>query len=560
MAKAAREQRVVLSTLPATSFERRLAFATAGVSLVVFAALVPFAQVKLTPVPAFIPLYQASITIIDVITVALLFGQYRIERSPALLVLACAYVFTALLTMAHTLSFPGLFSPTGLFGAGPQTTAWLYMAWHAVFPLCIAAYAWLSRRQRKPLPSSASIIIAAVAATVVIAGTFVSLSTLGHDLLPPIMAGSGYTSNMILVVGTVWIIGIVALVALWSRRTHSVLDVWLMVVMCVWLCEVALSALLNAGRFDLGFYAGRIYGLLAASFVLMMLLSEVTALYDRVAQAQASESEQRERHLSEMEALLAHAERLNELSRMTPALAHELNQPLTAVGNYLEAARAQAQAGKPEVSDALMRKAVDQVHRAGQILARLRAFLVREESEKSVEDVRTIIEEACSLALIAASQVEIDIRTDLDPAAAGVIIDKVQIEQVLTNLIRNAIEAMSQPSQRILSISSKIRDRMVEISVADNGSGLAPEVRERLFQAFSTTKRSGMGVGLSICRVIIEAHGGKLWAEDNVGGGTVFRFTLPAADSDLDGWESDATASLPSDHLADASTLRRSHT
>jgi PAS domain S-box-containing protein len=297
-------ERVFLSTLPAGRGERRLALAVVLLSLLAFAALAPFARVQLARADAFIPAYQSALAIGDLITAVLLFGQFSILRSLGLRILASAYLFTALMVGVHALSFPGLFSPTGLLGAGPQTTAWLYMFWHGGFPLFVLGYARLGKAASGTAGSPGAVgtaILSSVAGVVAAVIALTLLVTTGQALLPPIMDGSHYTPLMIGVVSTVWLLSLAALVALWMRRPHSVLDLWLMVVMCAWLFDVALSAVLNAGRFDLGFYAGRIYGLMAASFVLLVLLLETRALYARLARSLEAERSAAESRAQELQ-------------------------------------------------------------------------------------------------------------------------------------------------------------------------------------------------------------------------------------------------------------------
>jgi two-component system sensor kinase FixL len=167
--------------------------------------------------------------------------------------------------------------------------------------------------------------------------------------------------------------------------------------------------------------------------------------------------------------------------------------------------------------------------RAGQIIRRLRDFVARGESERRVEDVKKLVEEASALALVGAKDRGVRVRFEFDPRTDFVLADKVQIQQVLLNLMRNAIEAMEEAEKRELVVSTvSAQDNMIEISVADTGTGIAPEVSAQLFQPFITTKRQGMGVGLSISRTIVEAHGGSIAPRSNPGGGTVFSFTLPA--------------------------------
>jgi signal transduction histidine kinase len=266
-----------LSQLPADRSDQRIALIVVGLSALIFLALAPFAKLPLAPVPAFIPIYQSALIISDLVTAVLLLGQFAILRSRALLVLASAYLFTALITVSHTLSFPGLVAPGGWLGAGPQTTAWLYMFWHGVFPLLVVVYARLgdARLEGGSVRHAITLSVGAVAGLVL---ALTLLATVGRELLPAIMTGNRYTTAMIFVVGGVWLLSLVALLVLWRQRRRSILDVWLMVVMCAWLFDIALAAVLNAGRFDLGFYAGRVYGLLAATFVLMVLLLESSAL------------------------------------------------------------------------------------------------------------------------------------------------------------------------------------------------------------------------------------------------------------------------------------------
>ena len=276
-------RRVFPSLIQPGRAQRRLALIVVLLSAAVFLVVAPFATTPLPQIPAFIPVYQSALVISDLITAVLLFSQFSFLRSPSLLVLTMGYLFTALMTIAHGLTFPGLFSPSGLLGAGPQSTAWLYMFWHAGFPLFVIGYAALKRDRRALSPRGA---IATGGATVVgLAGGFTLLATAGQALLPPIMVGNRYAPAMTAVVTTTWLVGLLALGILWRRRPHPVLDVWLMVVMWAWVLDVALSAVLNAGRFDLGFYAGRIYGLCAAGFVLAALLVENGKLYARLVEA-----------------------------------------------------------------------------------------------------------------------------------------------------------------------------------------------------------------------------------------------------------------------------------
>ena len=292
-----RDSPVFLSTVPPGPRQRWFAAIVAAISAMVFVALAPFARIPLAQVWAFIPVYQSTIVITDLITAVLLFGQFAILRAPALLALASAYAFTALIAIPHALTFPGLFAPTGLLGAGPQSTAWLYMFWHAAFPLAVLAYVSLSARPSRPAhdTSPAPAIASCVIAAFILAGAIAWIATARGDSLPAIMNGNAYTLAIRWVVGSVWALNFVALVVMWRKRPRSVLDLWMMVVLCAWLFDIALAAMLNAGRFDLGFYAGRVYGLVASSLVLLVLLLENGVLYARLAAALEGERYERQR-------------------------------------------------------------------------------------------------------------------------------------------------------------------------------------------------------------------------------------------------------------------------
>ncbi|MBV9564516.1 MAG: PAS domain S-box protein [Bradyrhizobium sp.] len=283
--RAGNDRTVFLSTQPATSRDKALASSIVGVSAVCFALAVPYAGVPLAPVPAFVASYQSALAINDILTAVLLLSQFAILRTWALLLLASGYLFTASVAVVHALTFPGLFSPGGLLGAGSQTTVWLYMIWHGGFPLLVLAYSLTKGGDgaiRVSWPAGRAILASVVAVVAVVAALTWVVSAL-HPWLPTLLSGGRYTSLMIAVVSGVWSLSLVALLMQCFRRPHSVIDVWLMVVLCAWLFDIALSAMLNVARFDLGFYAGRIYGLCAASFVLGLLLFDNVALQAEMA-------------------------------------------------------------------------------------------------------------------------------------------------------------------------------------------------------------------------------------------------------------------------------------
>jgi two-component system, LuxR family, sensor kinase FixL len=249
-----------------------------------------------------------------------------------------------------------------------------------------------------------------------------------------------------------------------------------------------------------------------------------------------TEHQQTQARLQELQSELVHVSRLSAMGEMASALAHELNQPLAAISNYMKGSRRLlASSSDPNRSkiEGALDHAAEQAIRAGQIIRRLRDFVARGESEKRVESLSKLIEEAGALGLAGAREQGVQLRFNMDPRHDAVLVDRVQIQQVLVNLFRNALEAMAEsPRRELVASNAPVGDDMIEIAVSDTGSGFRDEVKQNLFQTFFTTKESGMGVGLSISRSIIEAHGGRMWAEDNASGGATFRFTLPSASSE----------------------------
>lgn len=573
------QQQVFLSLMPAGRRETRLALVVVLLSIAAFVLAAPFATEPLARVDAFIPIYQSALTICDLITAVLLFGQYSILRRRALLLLASGYLFTAAMVVVHTLSFPGLFAPSGLLGAGPQSTAWIYMFWHAGFPLAVIGYALTMPREGEVDYASGGSVASRGDIATAVAGVFVvvcvlsSVVTAGHTQLPPIMHGNNYTPIFIGVVTAVWLFSLAALFVLWRRRPHSVLDVWLMVTMCAWMFDIGLSAVLNAGRFDLGFYAGRIYGLLAASFVLMVLLLETRALYAKLARSligqresanararELAESEERLRQLNEtleqrvvdrtsaLQTEIAERERTQEVLRQTQKLeavgrlagsvAHDFNNLLTVIqGNndfLLDSVQTEA--------DLQAAQAIDRsVERGTRLVRQVLAFSRRQGVKREVIDLHTRNDDLADL-LKRSLRGDIRLTVAIPRGVWPIECDAGELELALLNLCVNARDAMPNGGAvRVearnfdATISAPFDDELdgeyVALSVIDSGSGIPPEVLSHVFEPFFTTKEVGKGTGLGLSQVhgFAQQSGGRVKIESEVDKGTTVTLYLPRA-------------------------------
>lgn len=539
---ASEQQDFVLSSLAPSHSEKRIAL---GIALALSVAFVitagPFSTIQPEPIPVFVPAYATALFVTDLVTAVLLFAQFTILRSYALLAIASGYLFTALITIPWMLTFPGVFSPGGMLGAGLNTTNWLYILWHAGFPLFVIGYALLKHGDLsgKPWQGSTAVAIAscaAMTAALVCAATL--FVTAGQVLLPHTMVDPVHFSTLRLYMAALQVLlNLGALVVLWMRR-HSALDLWLMVVMWAYAIEITLIAFPNPMRFSFGWYAGRIFGLVSGSLVLFVLLFEITALYGQLLRALEAQRREREARLVTGEAIAA-------------SIAHEVNQPLTGMITRANAGlrwleRATSPPDFDKVKDSLDRIVADG-HRAAAIIAGVRAMFRKEIRTKTFVDVNELVAGVLVLSRGNLSDHRIVVENWLHSGLPRVMGDPVQLQQVVSNLIANAIDAMAASKERrILSVGSEAEghDRII-VWVADTGPGIPSQYAERIFDPLFTTKSDGMGMGLSICRSIIQSHSGELSVSRNTPSGAVFRFILPAEAQAVDINHGENVAAIP---------------
>jgi signal transduction histidine kinase len=516
------EHRMVLSRLPPGKSQKRLALGIVGAILGVFVLLTadPFSGHQPVRIDAFIPAYATALFVNDMITAVLLFSQFSMLRSRALLVIASGYLFTALILVPWTLAFPGMFAPKGLIG-GLQSTSALYLFWHAGFAIFVIAYALSKDSEfgmRQWRGSVGAAIAASVAATVATVCAVAVVSTAGEPLLPHVFKDAANFSPLWLpyVGAPIALLCVCALALLWTRR-RSALDLWLMVVVYLYLIEVPLSYYPTPIRFSAGFYVVRVIGYLASSLVLLVLLYEIIMMYSQL----GLRAQRREREA-----------RLTTGDAVTATVAHEVRQPLTAMIANADAGINFLNRTTPEIDNAreALERIVSDGHRTAGVLASIRAIYKRELQSRVEFDINVLIVEALSLISGDLQKHKVQQRLYPGPAMPAVKADLVQIRQVLLNLLTNAIDAMaSNEGTRTLSVKSEAYagDGLM-VSVTDTGPGVVPGDVDRIFNPMYTTKREGMGMGLSICRSIVEGHGGRLWVSPNTPAGAVFRFTLHA--------------------------------
>jgi signal transduction histidine kinase len=518
------ELHFILSNLSPGPTQKRLAFAVVGGILVVFVLIAfgPFKGAHLGRVDAFVPAYATAMFVCDSMTAILLFAQFSILRSRAILMIASGYLFAALILIPWTLSFPGLFVPTSLLG-GLQSTNWLYAAWHGGFAMFVIAYA-LSKETDPGKRFWQGTVRAAVARSVAVTATLAlvvgTFCIAGEPLLPRVMLdATTFGPRWPWVTATpVALLFISALIVLWIRR-RSVLDLWLMVVMCLYLIELPLSYYPDPVRFSLGWYTVRIIGFLSSSLVLVVLLYEIETLYARLLGAVLGQRRERDARLMTGDAVAA-------------SIAHEVKQPLTAMVTSADAGFRFLDRSTPNLDRAkeAFKLIASDGHRAGAVVENIRANFRSDVRTRTSLDVNELIRETLALGRSDLQKHRIRVQAEANKRLPEVRGNRVQLQQVLLNLITNAIYAMAAKDEpRVLSVKSEAYEGdSVMVSVSDTGTGISPQDVDRIFNPLFTTKSDGMGMGLSICRAIIEAHNGRLWFSPNTPRGAVFQFILHA--------------------------------
>jgi signal transduction histidine kinase len=491
-----------------------------GILAVVFIVAGPLSHLGTSPIPAFIPIYVTTMIATDSVTAILLFTQFLILPSRAILVIAIGYAFTALVLIPYLLTFPGLFGTTGVI-EGALSTAWFHFLWRAGFPIFVICYALMKeadtgkKHWRGTVGATVAMSLGLAAGLVVAAILLNALVTsyLPNTFFERLAASTLYPYY---VGGPVLMTSALALMVLWFRQ-NSMLDLWLMIVMCLYAIEVPLSFWRNPTRFSISWYTFRIIGIVASSLILAVLLYEITTLYGRLLRAINAQRREREARLLTGDAVAA-------------AIAHEVRQPLSAIVTSAGAGLRFLDHPTPALDKAVasLRRIAADGHRADEVIESVRATFKKTVRERLPLDLNEIIQEALAFEVDDLRKHKIVVQIAPAVHLPEVHGDRVQLQQVLLNLITNAIHAMAAKDEpRVLSIRSEAcKEAGVLVTVADTGLGIDPHQINRIFNPLFTTKPDGMGMGLAICRSIIEAHNGRLWVTPNTPQGAVFQFTL----------------------------------
>ena len=505
----------------------RFSLAIIGLMIAAGLLILPVRAVRLPQVVSFIPTVDGIMFLGELITATLLYAQAAVFRSRALSVLASGYVFAAILLVPHALTFPGAFSPDGLLGAGVNTTAWISIIRRLAFPIAVILYVLLMRADlaartgiERPTPRNAIGVLVAIA----LAAATTLLATIGHDLLPPYFVNRSdvvYSTAIIVQSGSFGFF-VIATVLLF-RAPRTVLNLWLLVSLAGWLIDSLVNMTLHA-RFTAGFYGLFAFVLCTHLIVMLALIAESNRLYSRLAISTAARNHEWKTRLMSLEAVAA-------------AISHEIGQPLSAVITNATGGLNWLARDKPDTE--MVRKAlhetIDAGKRATDVMKSIRAIFIRKPDTEAEFDLNALVRETLSLLDRELAGQKVSVQLMLDRALPPIVADRVQIQQVLINLVTNAIESMLETRwlpRRIAIRSAPLDDHNVLLEVSDNGKGIANEEMPRIFDAFFTTKATGTGLGLSLCRTIVEEHGGSLWASPGEEHGATFHLRLPRSGLD----------------------------
>jgi signal transduction histidine kinase len=507
--------------MPIDATQRRVALGVMIAVLLVDLASAPFANQPVAHIESFLPVLQSVLCMLHLITAIWLFSQYSVWPRFATLAIASGFVFSGLLAFEETFAFPGAYAAHALIGDGLSTSAWLFTVWHTGFPLMAIVYA-LTKDAKGTLPPARSPMVSIVLAVVCVVAAVVLLTWLvlaNAAYLPKILA----TSTQLAPAATylviyLWLLNSAALTVLFVRR-RTILDLWLIVTLFAWWPMFLVPMYFTVARFSIGWYVAHCLAVLASSALLAVLMAEIILLYARLASSIGLLRRER-------------AERLASVEAATSAMAHEVRQPLAGIAsmgnaglNWLKRTPANIE----RVGECLTAM-VDASHRAEEIISGIGGLFRRAPNERAMVQLNDVCREVMRLAQHEVIANGISIRFRCKDDLPLIRADQTQLQQVILNLVRNGIDAMNcRPAdERRLRLWTSFDGKSgVSLCVRDFGPGISDDDRDRIFEPFYTTKTNGMGLGLAICRKIIEEHGGSLHLAETNPHGSMFEIVLP---------------------------------
>ena len=511
---------VAVPLMPSTPQHRAVAVGVV-VTLFALAALVaPFAHIQIGRVDSFVPVLQTVLSAADLLTATLLFAQYSVQPQRALLAVASGYLFGGSFAFLQTLSFPGGYAPGGIIGDGYDTPAWFFVLWHTTFSLSILAYALLKDKGKTSAISRTASITMTLTCVFGAIAALSWLVTAGVEYLPDF-----YTTSVTLqtrlgnqINVALFLLGALTLLVLFARR-RTVLDLWLMVTLFAWLPNFLVAAVASSVRFSVGWYAARGFALVASCMLLSVLLTEMIVLYYRLASALTMQRRER-------------ANRLVSIDAATAAIAHEIRSPLASITLNASTALEQLLAQPPRLEEmtAILTDIEEASLRVNATISSVRGLFKNAADQPTTICIEDVVQQVLRLLQHELQFNEVSVVTEFRGETSLVCADPAQLQQVILNLVKNAIEAMSSTAtdRRRLNISTRLgANSSVLLSVQDTGAGVHPQDQGRIFEAFFTTRPAGMGLGLAICRMIVERYEGSLVLAKSGSQGSIFEITLP---------------------------------
>ncbi|WP_194457016.1 MASE4 domain-containing protein [Bradyrhizobium sp. CCBAU 53421] len=511
---------IVVALMPYTPRHRAIAVSVVAGMLAVSALIAPFVSLQIGRIDSFLPVVQTVLSAADLLTAILLFAQYSVQPHRALLVVASGYIFAGSFAFLQTLSFPGSYAPNGLIGDVYNTPAWFFVLWYTTFPLSVLAYALLKdkgKTSRRSTTASIAITLICVVATIAVL-SWLAIGEVEH--LPRF-----FTTGLMLQtplsnqfnVGLA-LLGCFVLLVLFVRR-RTVLDLWLMVTLFAAVPNFLVAAYAGSARFSVGWYTARGFALIASCLLLSVLVTEMTVLYSRLASALVMQRRER-------------ANRFVSIDAATAAIAHEIRSPLGSITLNADAAQEVLVAQPPRLEEvvAILKDIGEASLRVSETIKSVRRLFKDATDQPAMISIEGVARQVLRLLQHELQFNEVLVVTDFRVEAPFVHADPVQLQQVILNLLKNAIDAMvfTPRDGRRLNVDTRIeRNSFVLLSIQDTGIGVPPQDQDRVFEAFFTTKPAGMGLGLAICRTIIERYNGRLVLGKSGPQGSTFEITLP---------------------------------